>query len=162
MRRMRIVPLLMDPLGVGEPSAVWGNGQGPGGIMTTVGSRPAGRRTRRQTLQLSRIAMRTRGVARESTRSGVHVPRWLVAAVVMGDMVAVVVALTASQLIFPTQDRVAVLAGPSGAALAWPVLLAALGCYTRAGMTARDSQRQIRRAAVTSVALFAVWGTGAH
>ncbi len=32
----------------------------------------------------------------------VHVPRWLVAAVIAGDTVAVVVALTASQLIFPT------------------------------------------------------------
>jgi exopolysaccharide biosynthesis polyprenyl glycosylphosphotransferase len=124
--------------------------------MTTVGSRPAGGRTRRQTPLLSRIAMRTRGVVRESTRSQVHVPLWLVAAVIVGDTVAVVVALTASQLIFPTSKPDEVLFGPSGAALAWPVLLAALGCYTKAGMTARDSQRQIGRAAIMLVALFAV------
>jgi exopolysaccharide biosynthesis polyprenyl glycosylphosphotransferase len=74
----------------------------------------------------------------------------------VGDTVAVVVALTASQLIFSTQDPLAVLAGPSGAALAWPVLLAALGCYSKAGITARDSQRQIGRAVIMLVALFAV------
>jgi exopolysaccharide biosynthesis polyprenyl glycosylphosphotransferase len=124
--------------------------------MTTVGSRPAGPRTRRQTRQLFRIAVRTRGVVREPTRSRVHVPPWLIAAVVAGDLLAVAVALTVSQLAFPTQDLLAVLGGPSGAALAWPVLLAALGCYTRAGLGARDSQRQIGRAAIMLVALFAV------
>ena len=50
----------------------------------------------------------------------------------------------------------AVLFGPSGAALAWPVLLAALGCYTKAGMAARDTQRLIGRAVIMLVALFAV------
>ncbi|HEY9376758.1 MAG TPA: sugar transferase, partial [Jiangellaceae bacterium] len=67
-----------------------------------------------------------------------------------------VVALTASQRIFPTTHPAAVLFGPSGAALAWPVLLAALGCYTKAGMTTRDSQRHIGRAVIMLVALFAV------
>jgi exopolysaccharide biosynthesis polyprenyl glycosylphosphotransferase len=124
--------------------------------MTTVGSRPTGGQTQRQTPLLSRIAVRTRGVVGESTRSRVQVPLWLVAAVVAGDMLAVVVALTASQLIFPTRHPLAVLAGPSGAALAWPVLLGALGCYTKAGITARDSQRQIGRAAIMLIALFAV------
>jgi exopolysaccharide biosynthesis polyprenyl glycosylphosphotransferase len=151
---VRIVPLLVVPLGLGTQAA--GGLQGPGGIMTTVGSRPAGGRMRPQAALLSRIALRASGVVREPTRSRVHVPRWLVAVVVAGDTVAVVVALTASQLIFSTSHPLAVLAGPSGAALAWPVLLAALGCYTRAGLTDRDSQRQIGRAAIILVALFAV------
>jgi exopolysaccharide biosynthesis polyprenyl glycosylphosphotransferase len=100
--------------------------------------------------------MRTRGVVHESTRSRVHVPLWLIAAVVAGDMVAVVVALTVSQLIFPTTHPLAVLAGPSGAAMAWPVLLATLGCYTKAGLTARASRRQIGRAVIMLLALFAI------
>ena len=37
-----------------------------------------------------------------------------------------------------------------------PVLLAALGCYTKAGMIARDTQRLIGRAVIMLVALFAV------
>ena len=123
--------------------------------MTTVGARPAGGR-RRQTTLLSRIAVRTRGTIRERTRSRVQVPGWLVAAVIAGDTLAVIVALAASQRIFPTQDPVAVLSGPSGAALAWPALLAALGCYTKAGIAARNSQRRVARAVIMLVALFAV------
>jgi exopolysaccharide biosynthesis polyprenyl glycosylphosphotransferase len=122
--------------------------------MTTVGSRPARGQTQRK-VALSRFAERTRGV-RDPARPRFRVPPWLVAGVVAGDTIAVVVALTASQLIFPTRHPSEVLFGPSGAALAWPVLLAAIGCYTKAGMTARDSQRQIGRAAITLVALFAV------
>jgi exopolysaccharide biosynthesis polyprenyl glycosylphosphotransferase len=80
----------------------------------------------------------------------------LVAAVLAGDTAAVIVALTASQLIFSTRQPMAVLTGPSGAALLWPVLLAALGCYTRAGLTSRESQRVLGRAAIMLVALFAV------
>ncbi len=73
-----------------------------------------------------------------------------------GDAVAVVLALTGSQIIFPTRHPFEVLFGPSGAALLWPVLLAALGCYTKAGLTARDTQRLIGRAVIMLVALFAV------
>ena len=123
--------------------------------MTAVSHDPAGVRTRRR-MSLSGIAARARNVVSDPARSRVRVPRWLVVAVVVGDTVAVVVALAASQLIFPTRHAPEVLFGPSGAALAWPVLLAARGCYTRAGMAARDGQQQIRRAVVTLVALFAV------
>ena len=123
--------------------------------MTTVGSRPAGGQNR-HTTTLSRIVARARGDDREPARSRIRVPPWLVGAVVAGDTAAVVLALTASQLIFPTQDPLEVLSGPSGAALAWPVLLAALGCYTKTGMTARDTQRLIGRAVIMLVALFAV------
>ena len=104
----------------------------------------------------SRLATRASTVARDGARPRLHVPRWLAAAVIAGDMLAVIVALTASQLIFPTTHPQAVFFGPSGAALAWPVLLAALGCYTKAGITARDSQRKIGRAVIMLVALFAV------
>jgi exopolysaccharide biosynthesis polyprenyl glycosylphosphotransferase len=123
--------------------------------MTAVSHDPAGVRTRRR-MSLSRIATRARNVVSDPARSRVHVPRWLVVAVVVGDLVAVIVALAASQFVFPTRHPAAVLLGPSGAALAWPVLLAARGCYTRAGMAARDGQQQIRRAVITLVALFAV------
>jgi exopolysaccharide biosynthesis polyprenyl glycosylphosphotransferase len=79
-----------------------------------------------------------------------------VAAVVVGDTLAVIVALAASQFIFPTRHPPEVLFGPSGAALLWPVLLAARGCYTRAGMAARDGQQHVGRAVIALVALFAV------
>jgi len=107
-------------------------------------------------MSLSRIAARARNVVSDPARSRVRVPRWLVAAVVVGDTVAVLVALAASQFIFPTRHAPEVLFGPSGAALAWPVLLAARGCYTRAGMAASDGQQQIGRAVIALVALFAV------
>jgi exopolysaccharide biosynthesis polyprenyl glycosylphosphotransferase len=114
-----------------------------------------GVRTGRRTA-LSWITGRTRKVVRDTAPSRFRVPHWLVAMVVVGDTVAVVVALTASQLIFPTSKPDEVVFGPSGAALAWPVLLAALGCYTKVGLTARDHERQLGRAAIMLVALFAV------
>jgi exopolysaccharide biosynthesis polyprenyl glycosylphosphotransferase len=123
--------------------------------MTAVGHRSADARTRRGTSRV-RIAARGRNVITDPTRPRVRVPRWLVVAVIVGDTIAVIVALAASQLIFPTHALPDLVLGPSGAALAWPVLLAARGCYTRAGLVARDSQRQIGRAAITLVALFAV------
>jgi exopolysaccharide biosynthesis polyprenyl glycosylphosphotransferase len=114
-----------------------------------------GARTRRGT-SLLRLAGRARNVTSDSARARIRVPRWLVVVVVVGDTVAVIVALAASQFIFPTHALLEVVLGPSGAALAWPVLLAWRGCYTRAGMVARDSQQQIGRAVITLVALFAV------
>jgi exopolysaccharide biosynthesis polyprenyl glycosylphosphotransferase len=122
--------------------------------MTVVGRAPADVRKRRR-ITLPRITTRANRVVPDPP-SRVRVPHWLVAAVVFGDTLAVVVALTASQRIFATTHPVAVLSGPSGAALAWPVLLAALGCYTKAGMIARDTQRLIGRAVIMLVALFAV------
>src|SRR4249919_317732 len=103
--------------------------------MTAVGHRSAGARTRRGTSRV-RIAARGRNVITDPTPSRVRVPRWLVVAVIVGDTVAVIVALAASQLIFPTHALPDLVLGPSGAALAWPVLLAARGCYTRAGLVA--------------------------
>jgi exopolysaccharide biosynthesis polyprenyl glycosylphosphotransferase len=123
--------------------------------MTVVGRAPADVRKRRR-ITLPRITTRANRVVPDPPPSRVRVPHWLVAAVVLGDTLAVVVALTASQLIFPTTHPLGVLLGPSGAALAWPILLAARGCYTRAGLLARDSPQQLGRAAVTLVALFAV------
>ena len=124
--------------------------------MAVVGHDQVGERTRRR-MGLARFARpRSRSVFRDGAQPRVHAPRWLVAAVIAGDTVAVVVALTASQFIFPTTHPLAVLTGPSGAALAWPALLAALGCYTKAGMTARDTQRLLGRAVIMLVALFAV------
>ena len=123
--------------------------------MTAVSHGSDGVRTRRR-VSLSRIATRARTAVSDPARSRVRVPRWLVAAVVVGDTLAVIVALAASQLIFHTRHPVEVLFGPSGAALLWPVLLAARGCYTRAGMAARDGQQQIGRSVIALVALFAV------
>jgi exopolysaccharide biosynthesis polyprenyl glycosylphosphotransferase len=122
--------------------------------MAVVGHDRTGERARRR-MGRSRLGW-PRNSVRDGAQPRVHVPRWLVAAVIAGDTAAVVVALTASQLIFPTTHPTAVLFGPSGAALAWPVLLAALGCYTKAGMAARDTQRLIGRAVIMLVALFAV------
>src|SRR5215468_4835668 len=123
--------------------------------MTAVGHGSAGARTRRGTSRV-RIAARGRSRITDPARLPVRVPRWLGAAVIVGDTVAVIVALAASQFIFPTHALPDLVLGPSGAALAWPVLLAARGCYTRVGLVARDSQQQIGRAVVTLVALFAV------
>jgi exopolysaccharide biosynthesis polyprenyl glycosylphosphotransferase len=123
--------------------------------MTAVGHGRDDLRTRRRK-SLSRIATRARTAVSDPARSRVRVPRWLVAAVVVGDTLAVIVALAASQFIFPTRHPPEVLFGPSGAALLWPVLLAARGCYTGAGMAARDGQQQIGRAVIALVALFAV------
>jgi exopolysaccharide biosynthesis polyprenyl glycosylphosphotransferase len=110
----------------------------------------------RRGTSLLRVVGRARNVTSDSARSRVRVPRWLVGVVVVGDTLAVIVALAASQLVFPTYALPEVMLGPSGAALAWPLLLAARGCYTAAGMVARDDQQQIRRAVITLVALFAV------
>ena len=149
---LAIVPVRMARPGLGNPGPR--GAQVFGGLMTVVGRAPADVRKRRR-ITLPRITTRANRVVPEPP-SRVQVPHWLVAAVVFGDTLAVVVALTASQFIFPTTHPLAVLSGPSGAALAWPVLLAALGCYTKAGMTARDTQRLIGRAVIMLVALFAV------
>jgi hypothetical protein len=77
-------------------------------------------------------------------------------AVVVGDMLAVVAAFAASQAVWPMLELPWVLIGPSGAALAWPLILAALGCYTRVGLMARDAGRRLYLAVLTLVALFAV------
>jgi exopolysaccharide biosynthesis polyprenyl glycosylphosphotransferase len=122
--------------------------------MAAVGHGQIGVRTRRR-VGLPRFSRNGNSV-RERSSQRFHVPRWLAGAVIAGDTVAVAVALTASQLIFTTRQPTEVLTGPSGAALAWPVLLAALGCYTKVGIVARDSQRLLLRAAIMLVALFAV------
>lgn len=95
---------------------------------------------------------------RAAARSRVRVPHWLIMAVVVGDLLAVAAAWAASQAIFPTLEFSRVISGPSGAALAWPFLLAALGSYTAVGLAARDTGRNLVSAAILLVALFAVVG----
>lgn len=109
----------------------------------------------RRNAAFARIA-RTRARANQAAPSQVAVPAWIVMAVVVGDMLAVVAAFAASQVIWPMLEFPWFLFGPSGAALAWPLILAVLGCYTRVGLMARNVGRQLYIAVLTLVALFAV------
>lgn len=109
---------------------------------------------------LSRIVNGSRAreasYARARARLRVRTPYWLVVAVVFGDMVAVGVALLASQMIFPMTQFPHVLYTASGAALAWPILLTLRGSYTATGLAARDAGKRLATSAVLLVALFAL------
>lgn len=104
---------------------------------------------------VARIVNRVRSRPRD-IRPKIRTPRWLIAAVVVGDTLAVALALAASQVVWPTREFPDVLLGPSGAALAWPVLLAARGCYTAVGLTRRNQGKRLAGIAVLLVALFAL------
>ena len=123
--------------------------------MATVGHQPAGTRVRRRA-SLPRIVIRTLQRRSDVRHQHNRVPRWLVATVLLGDLFAVLVAFGVSQTIFPVTQFPTAMLGPSGAALAWPVLLAIRGSYTVVGLSARHSGRQVTRAVITLVALFAV------
>jgi exopolysaccharide biosynthesis polyprenyl glycosylphosphotransferase len=110
---------------------------------------------RRRRPVLTRLVNRGRA-GQGALRPSLRAPRWLIAAVVVGDTFAVAVALAASQVIWRTLQFPDVLLGPSGAALAWPVLLAARGSYTQTGLTARNQGKRLVGTAVLLVALFAL------
>jgi len=128
--------------------------------MTALSRGPARVRPRGGRL-LSRIingprAAREASSPRARARLRVRTPYWLVIAVVFGDMVAVGIALLASQMIFPMTQFPHVLHTASGAALAWPILLALRGSYTATGLAARDAGKRLATSAVLLVALYAL------
>ena len=131
--------------------------------MATVSHDSGGLRLRRRGVVARLLTRAERGQStahRAGERSRVRVPRWLVLAVIAGDTFAAVVAVFVSQAIFPMMAFPHVLQGPSGAALAWPILLAIRGSYTATGLTARDSSKRLVTSVVLLVALFAVIAAG--
>jgi exopolysaccharide biosynthesis polyprenyl glycosylphosphotransferase len=122
--------------------------------MAAIGHQTVGIRGRRRAA-IPRIVTRALQRRPDASRRN-RAPRWLVAAVLLGDLLAVVIAFGLSQTIFPVMQFPTAMLGPSGAALAWPILLAIRGSYTTVGLSARHSGRQVTRAVITLVALFAV------